>query len=487
MRAITIMYDSLNRKYLPCYGNEDVYAPNFKRLQEKAVVFDNFYAGSLPCMPARRELHTGRYNFLHRSWSPLEPFDDSMPEILSSSGVCTQFVSDHCHYWQDGGLTYHTRYSAFEMVRGQEGDEWHGRAKKYTIKRQPRRMDGINREYTRNDYCCHARCFEAAKDFLLNNVDQDNWYLHLEYFDPHEPFDVPDKYKKIYTDKPTSIDWPMYKRVEEQNVDLDECIINYKAAVSMCDDYLGRILDIFDEHDLWKDTLLILCTDHGFMLGEHGFVAKNYMPCYDEIVHLPFIMYDPRHPEMGGTRNSALTQTIDIAPTLLDWFGDDNPGNMQGLSLLNTVFDNSKVHDGILFGYFGKHVNITDGEYVYMRSARHNEILNEYAMIPTRLASLFTKRELQMAQPYPESFEFAHRIPMLKIPVHTPDVPNGSHHMYDTHLQYGDLLFDLKSDPDENINIINDRLDIVERLKNDMKRLMEESEAPIEQYARMDL
>ena len=193
------------------------------------------------------------------------------------------------------------------MVRGQEGDEWHGRAKEYTIKRQPRRMDGINREYTRNDNCCHARCFEAAKDFLLNNVDQDNWYLHLEYFDPHEPFDVPDKYKKIYTDKPTSIDWPMYKRVEEQNVDLDECIINYKAAVSMCDDYLGRILDIFDEHDLWKDTLLILCTDHGFMLGEHGFVAKNYMPCYDEIVHLPFIMYDPRHPEMGGTRNSALT------------------------------------------------------------------------------------------------------------------------------------------------------------------------------------
>ena len=257
--------------------------------------------------------------------------------------------------------------------------------------------------------------------------------------------------------------------------------------VSMCDDYLGRILDIFDEHDLWKDTLLILCTDHGFMLGEHGFVAKNYMPCYDEIVHLPFIMYDPRHPEMGGTRNSALTQTIDIAPTLLDWFGDDNPGNMQGLSLLNTVFDNSKVHDEILFGYFGKHVNITDGEYVYMRSARHNEILNEYAMIPTRLASLFTKRELQMAQPYPESFEFAHRIPMLKIPAHTPDVPNGSHHMYDTHLQYGDLLFDLKSDPEENINIINDRPDVVERLKNDMKKLMEESEAPIEQYARMDL
>lgn len=79
MRAVTIMYDSLNRKYLPCYGKEDIVAPNFKRLEEKSVVFDNAYAGSLPCMPARRELHTGRYNFLHRSWSPLEPFDESMP------------------------------------------------------------------------------------------------------------------------------------------------------------------------------------------------------------------------------------------------------------------------------------------------------------------------------------------------------------------------------------------------------------------------
>ena len=108
-------------------------------------------------------------------------------------------------------------------------------------------------------------------------------------------------------------------------------------------------------------------------------------------------------------------------------------------------------------------------------------------MIPTRLSSLFTKRELKMAKPYTESFEFAHRIPMLKIPAHTPDVPSGSHHMYDDHLRYGDLLFDLRSDPDENENIINEHPDVVERLKHDMKKLMEESEAPVEQYERMGL
>ena len=153
MRAVTIMYDSLNRRYLPPYGAEGIIAPNFQRLADHCVTFDNFYCGSMPCMPARRELHTGRYNFLMRSWSPLEPFDDSMPEILSQNNVCTQFVSDHCHYWQDGGLTYHQRFSCYDFIRGQEGDEWHARAKGYDTmpgKRLARRQDPINRGYTRD-------------------------------------------------------------------------------------------------------------------------------------------------------------------------------------------------------------------------------------------------------------------------------------------------------------------------------------------------
>src|SRR5919206_1023066 len=77
-------------------------------------------------MPARRELHTGRYNFLHRSWGPLEPFDDSMPQILGEAGIHTHLASDHPHYWEDGGATYHTRYTTWEFFRGQEGDPWKG-------------------------------------------------------------------------------------------------------------------------------------------------------------------------------------------------------------------------------------------------------------------------------------------------------------------------------------------------------------------------
>ena len=124
MRTILVMFDSLNRRFLPNYGCDWVKAPNFERLGRRCVTFDNAYVGSMPCMPARREMHTGRYNFLHRSWGPMEPFDDSAPQILKNNGVYSHLVSDHQHYWEDGGATYHTRFSSWENFRGQEGDPW---------------------------------------------------------------------------------------------------------------------------------------------------------------------------------------------------------------------------------------------------------------------------------------------------------------------------------------------------------------------------
>ena len=122
MKAIMVMFDTLNRHMLPPYGCDWTHAPNFERLNDRTVSFENSYVASMPCMPARRELHTGRYNFLHRSWGPLEPFDDSMPEILKMNGVYTHLATDHQHYFEDGGATYHGRYSSWSFSRGQEGD-----------------------------------------------------------------------------------------------------------------------------------------------------------------------------------------------------------------------------------------------------------------------------------------------------------------------------------------------------------------------------
>ncbi|MHB1011152.1 MAG: sulfatase-like hydrolase/transferase, partial [Propionibacteriaceae bacterium] len=176
MRAIVLMFDSLNRHLLSPYEDTFVDAPNFARLAHQAVTFDNFYAGSMPCMPARRELHTGRYNFLHRSWGPLEPFDDSMPELLGRAGVHTHLVSDHPHYWEDGGATFHTRYTTWEFFRGQEGDPWkgvvaggdpsHGGLARMV------RQDQVNRSFMTTEAAhVQTRTVDAGIEFLVTNRD----------------------------------------------------------------------------------------------------------------------------------------------------------------------------------------------------------------------------------------------------------------------------------------------------------------------------
>ena len=81
-----------------------------------------FTAAACPACRARRELHTGKYNFLHRGWGPLEPFDRSVFEVLRQNGVYSHLCTDHSHYWEDGGATYHNRYDTWEGFRGQEGD-----------------------------------------------------------------------------------------------------------------------------------------------------------------------------------------------------------------------------------------------------------------------------------------------------------------------------------------------------------------------------
>ncbi len=489
MRAIMVMYDSLNRNYLPNYGDTETVAPNFARLGEKAVTFDNFYVGSLPCMPARRELHTGRYNFLHRSWGPMEPFDRSMPEILADNGVYTHCVTDHCHYWQDGGEAYLTRFSSAEMVRGQEGDFWWGEAEGYVKNRDTRRQDAINRTHMADEKDhTHVRTFEAGMRFLEDNAGSDNWFLQLEYFDPHEPFFVPQQYRDMYGVKePVDFDWPRYEPIDEKSDAVRDARLNYRALVSMCDRYLGKILDFMDEHDMWKDTLLIVNTDHGHLIGEHGYFAKNYMPTYDQLAHTTMFMWGPRL-GCAGERRDGLCQTIDIAPTLLEFFGVDRPAEMLGRPLRPCVESNEALRQYALFGYFGKHVNVTDGRHVYMRAGRSTEdgLLYNYTIMPQHLLYPFSVEELRRTdRTLTDEFSFTRGVPLMKVPANEKTMPPNTCYMFEAHRQFGDLLFDCREDPGQTTPL-NDAVHEA-RLLDAMRALLRENEAPPELYRRLEL
>ncbi|MCB0143392.1 MAG: sulfatase-like hydrolase/transferase, partial [Caldilineaceae bacterium] len=89
-------------------------------------------------------------------------------------------------------------------------------------------------------------------------------------------------------------DWPPYSRVQETPEQVDHMRYEYAALLSMCDAYLGKVLDMMDELNLWDDTMLIVNTDHGFLLGEHDWWAKMVQPLYQEVAHTPLFIWDPR-------------------------------------------------------------------------------------------------------------------------------------------------------------------------------------------------
>ncbi|VUS70297.1 sulfatase [Klebsiella huaxiensis] len=490
MKAVMLMFDTLTRNHLAPYGGNAI-TPNFTRLAQESAQFDNFYVGSMPCMPARRELHTGRYNFLHRSWGPLEPFDFSAMQALRQHGVHTHMVTDHKHYWRDGGATYHTRYSTFEFIRGQEGDCWKGQVEKPLIqwqgnedeetrRRRAGRMtqDLINRAAmpTQEEHFTH-RTISAGMEFLETNRDQENWFLQIECFDPHEPFFVPEKYLAQYGCKPGDFDgWVPYYCGAPGGEDDDKVRKFYQALITMCDDYLGQVMDKLKALNLWDDTLFIVCTDHGFLLGEHQWWGKNIMPVYNEIANTPFFIRDPRS-QVQGVRRKALAQTIDIPATLLEFFNVPRPATMTGQPLRPAVERDEAIRDYALFGYFGGHINITDGDYVYMRCPREQNKahLYEYTLMPTRIDSPFKIDELKDIRIHP-GFDFTQGVQVMQIPATFG---------YLNPWRFGDKLFDIKNDPQQLHPVTDSALS--QHYASAIIPVMRQHDAPPELYTRFDL
>lgn len=485
MKAILVMFDSLNRKWLEPYGGEPgVPTPNFIRLARQAVTMRNSYVCSMPCMPARRDLLTGRPGFLHRGWGPLEPFDDAFPERLREAGVHSHLVTDHYHYFEEGGQNYHTKYSTWEFMRGQEGDPWKPRlddgfvvpanTNGHSAKRI--RQDFVNRQQARH---VQTRTFDAGLEFIGHHHATDNWFLQIESFDPHEPFFATEEWRKQFSPDYTGpvTDWPPYGKLTEMGERaklLPQWKREYAALLAMCDHSLGRVLDEMDRHDMWRDTMLIVGTDHGFLLGEHGFVAKNVMPLWDELAHTPLFVWDPRVAAAGVQRDS-LAQIIDWGPTLLDFFGCESTKDMTGRTLRGVLEDDTPVRTAAIFGYTNHYLNVTDGRYVYMRAQDPNYQgpLWSYTLDPAHMNARFSVEELRSAE-LVDPLPFSKGVPVMRYAAETGRDITG---------RLGSLLYDLQNDPKQEQPCEDAAVEA--HLTEIARGLMAAVHAPAEQYRRV--
>jgi arylsulfatase A-like enzyme len=490
MKCLFIVMDTVRRDFLEAYGNDWVKTPNLARLARRGVTFDSHCVGSMPCMPARREFLTGRYNFIDRGWGPIEPFDDVLPRELRKSGAFTHLLTDHGHYFELGGENYHTAYDTWEFFRGQEFDPWISRvdapAIPETLHRRLSKQSWLNHTHQRaEEDFSGPRTARAAVDWLHENRDASgDWFLQVEIFDPHEPFHCTDQYREMYNDNWDGplYDWPLYGLLNDDPEAIEHIRKCYAGLLTMTDFWIGKVLDALDETGQWDDTLIVFTTDHGTMLSEHGFWMKSPMPVYDEVAHIPLIMKLPGG-EKAGQRVSGFSQTIDLMPTFLEFFGCNPPPHVQGQSL-RPVLEGGRGREDGLFGYFGMATNYTDGHYVYMRNPVNDDgrPLNAYTSMSVGGLNAWYPRSLHGQMEMGRYFSHTYDMPLYKIPVGGKAPIDSDGQSFAGRHQ----LFDMQADPQQR-SPLELPCAAEQRCVSRMRELLEECEAPPEQFTRLGL
>ncbi|MEW6752784.1 MAG: sulfatase [Candidatus Latescibacterota bacterium] len=490
MNVVCILMDSLNRHFLPAYGNEEVLAPNLRRLARRAVTFDRCFAGSMPCMPARRDLWTGVQEFLWRPWGSLEPWDEPLPRTLRGAGVFTGLVSDHYHLWEAGGENYHVDFETWEFVRGHENDPWAGgptpEADAGKGQVMPRFRRNRRRFVHEEDWLAPRTLRQAALWLEENAGVHERFFLLVDEFDPHEPFDCPEEHWRRYDPDwqgPADFYWPRYGRNDYTEAEARHIRARYAGKVTLADRYLGKLLDRMDDCHLWDDTALIVMTDHGHFLGEHGWWGKPPCPQYRTISHVPLFVHVPGVP--GGTRTAALATHVDVHATILDCLGVPPPRPIDGVSLLPALRgERAQVRDAVVFGWWGRRVNWTDGRHLYLRApaAPDNQPLAFY----TNRWSTAPWWRL----PVPDGrTQFGRYMPRVDMPVGRMPVSVEEaarlHNVQLEDLQEGSFLFDLEGDPAEERNLAGTPLEAEVAAR--LCARMEEQGAPPEQFERLGL
>lgn len=542
--VLLISIDSLRCDVLDAYRDEPrgfgypVETPNLDQFADRAATFDTHYAGSLPCMPARREWLSGIQEFLWRPWGPIEPFDEPLPRLARESGAVAQLVTDHFHYFQHGSHGYYEDYNGYEFVRGHELDPWQTtpiEPEDEAFREQidagdPRDLHLLNRiAYARN----RARfagdgngidsgteegnspqakernwfaptVFSRTADWLRENSGWEQWFCYVDSFDVHEPFDVPEPYATMYTDEdPTDPDlpvWPQYGPVVESEAErevtesaedayhashdaevvyderqLDFVRSQFAGKATMVDRWFGRVLDALGEEGYWGDTTVVVTADHGHFLGDHGYMGKPYAPLFDTIAHTPLLIWHPESDRMGETV-SALTSAVDLYATILEALGVEVPPFVHSRSLLPLLDGRrSSIRDWALYGYWGSSVNVTDGRYTYFHPTEPESEAGLYStMVMNRYPDV-----LYPPEPDPEA-EAGQFLPYADAPVWRRKCATHSRHE-------SPMLFDRVTDPGQTTDLAGEDDPAEDRMRALLVDALEELKAPSETYDRLSL
>ncbi len=367
---IVVVSDTLRAADVGCYGAAVAKTPHIDAFADTAVRFTRAYPESLPTIPVRRALHTGRraYPFADwkpvkwdivtlPGWQPMENEEDTLAENLAiEAGYHTGFITDTLPYFAPG-LNFTRGFWQWDFVRGQQQDRWKS---PYSVPRSTLEDYGAGDADPYNLVPMHlantaevegeedtstARTFQAAAEFLEDNVGGQPFYLLVDCFDPHEPWEAPAHYFRRYWGdrdyKGQRIVHCGYGPKDQfgyTDQEIEFVRAHYRGLVSLVDTWFGMLIRTLEKTGLDENTAVFLVSDHGtnFCENPRDVIGKPADAMYPGVAHLPLLARLPGRPGAGTTRDE-LVYNLDLTATVYDLAGAESAQGIDGESLLPLI------------------------------------------------------------------------------------------------------------------------------------------------------
>lgn len=357
---LLIIDDQHSRRALGVSGNAIVKTPRLDRLAAEGIWFSQGYCNDPICGPSRYSMLSGRYpSEIGALVNSMEPNADLklLPEYLNELGYFTasagknhfsdkqashgfQKIYPHAFYNVAGDSPYTQWYEENFHELGCEGEPYFWAPERGWV----HRLDPTKGLCTINPHPAELSqehwTTERALDLIRESQEREEpFFVQASYFAPHHPYGPLQEFYDLYEGVEMELPESWYLPECERQKDFDEAeyksiMRHYYAFVSQVDHYIGELLDGLEEMGLADDTLVIMVSDHGDMMGEFGQLRKG-SPAEGALA-IPFFVRWPNG-LTGGKQVDAPVSLIDVLPTIFDAIGEDPPEVARGSSLLPLI------------------------------------------------------------------------------------------------------------------------------------------------------
>jgi arylsulfatase A-like enzyme len=391
------------RPQLACYGHPFMKTPHIDELAARGQLFERAYCMVPTCGASRAALMTGirpaRNRFVnYLTWAERDaPGTTTLNTHFKQHGYMTlsngkvfHHPTDNAQGWSEPAWRPSSPYGGYQLAKNRELLQQLRQQKKRPSRPWPyEAADAADAEYP--DAMIATK---AIKDLQRLKQQDKPWFLAVGFLKPHLPFVCPQKYWDLYDESVVRIpdnyyvpknappeavhtfgELRAYTGVPGRGPVSDEMALKlihgYYACVSFTDAQVGRVVNELDRLEMAENTIIVLWGDHGWQLGEHAAWCKH--SCYETSLHAPLIVVAPMERDLQpGSRCAALTEYIDIYPSLCDLAGLPKPEHLEGRSFVPLLRDPKLPWKTTAIGRFVRGDSVRTDRYRYSEYTKDN-------------------------------------------------------------------------------------------------------------------